>query len=84
MDEKAMSLLRGIVEELTDSGRDMGGLLFTREEVVCWLKERNRLEDAAAIEGCDPFRLRGSYDGLVCVSNEGLSDKQLLHDFGNR
>ena len=85
MDEKVIPLLRKIVEELTDCGQDMGGLRHTREEVVYWLKDRKRPEDAAAIEGGEDFQLTGTEDGLVYVwTGPGFTDKQTIHDMDTR
>ena len=82
MDEKVMSLLRDVVKELTDSGQHMEGLLYTQGEIVLWLEEIGRQDDAETIKGAKPFRLTGQDDGLVWVlSGSGFMDKDRLCDF---
>ena len=63
MDETVEDLLREIVTEQTDAGRDMEGFRTrTREEVVYWLKKRRRLDAADLVREAKPFNLEADYE----------------------
>ncbi|MDE2764144.1 MAG: hypothetical protein OXQ94_14290 [Gemmatimonadota bacterium] len=63
MDENVEDLLREVVTEQTDAGRNMEGFRTrTREEVVYWLKERRRLDAANLIRQAKPFNLEPDYE----------------------
>ena len=66
---------------MTDNGQNMTTLLRTREEVVYWLKQSSRFDEAAEINGDERFLLSGTNDGLVYIhTGPGLSNKEPLID----
>ena len=78
--KRLKSLLREIVVALTDFGNDMNGLLSTREELMGWLKEKERASDATVLELGPDFKLVHKYGaGLVWVETPSVSEE--LIDF---
>ena len=74
-------LLGEILAEMTDNGQDMRGLPHTREEVVCWLRDRERRPEAELLQSAEPFRLSGTDDGFVwLLTGGGFAQKEKLVD----
>ena len=64
MDDHIKRLLKEVVKDLTNEGENMGGLLYTKEEVVYRLRETLKVDEANQIEAAETFRLTAK-DGLV-------------------
>lgn len=87
MDAKAESQLVKVIEEMIGESRDMDELPKTREEIVYWLEQGYRHEEAAMIESVGHFRLTNDEceDGVVWIwTGPGLTEKRKLHDFNER
>ena len=82
MDESTKAVLRVVVAELTNEGKEMSGLLHMKEQVVYWLGQAMRYEESDILQQGDGFRLTGTDDGLVyLLTGPGFSQREVLMDF---
>ena len=80
MNEQNVNLLKSLVDEWTDGGRCMDDLQFRHKaDVIHWLKEQCRYDDAAELHKTTRFSLCGRHDGRVWaqIGNERI----YLHDY---
>ena len=82
MNEDLRLQLTKHVVELTDSGADMGALPRGRDNIVHWLRESRRMDEADALSSGPDFWLNGTEDGLVRVQVAGSATQETLVDFG--
>ena len=81
MDDEMKDLLRKVVTEMTDNGAKMDRLPHTREEVVYWLRDLKRYDEADQLEAAEPFRLSGDDAGDVwLLTGAGFSESERLID----
>ena len=81
VDDPRTYLLRRIVAELTEGGADMSNLPPMKSELVKWLEDKCRYEEATGVDTIDDFRLHGSQEGYIRIQILGDARDQMLIDF---
>lgn len=63
------AVIVSVLGEMTENGRNMSALPYSRDEMITWLRERERTEEAEILERRSDFLVHGTQEpGAVRVT----------------